>query len=252
MTSQLWWYVARSGGIVAWALLAASMIWGLAMSTKAIVGAKRPRPNWMLDLHRFLGGAALVFVVIHVAAIMLDSYVDFGFVQVLVPFASSWKPQAVAWGIVAAYLLIAVEVTSLLRKKISKRAWRITHMLSFPTFVLTTVHMLAAGTDGSTLALRTLTAAATVVISTMTAWRIIQLDRTQPSGAAPATAADVRRQQLVAARAGLRSPAAPPAPPTVAAPIPPAAPAVTPELIDLRTGARAGAAAGRPGDRQRL
>ena len=227
--SQLWWYTARSGGIVAWALLAASMIWGLAMSTKASVAGKRPRPNWMLDLHRFLGGAALVFVVIHVAAIMLDSYVDFGFVDVLVPFASSWNPAAVAWGIVAGYLLVAVEVTSLLRKKISKRAWRITHMLSFPVFVLTTVHMLTAGTDSSTVALRGLTAAATVVIGTMTAWRIMQLD--QPSGtpSAPArSAGEVRRQKLAAARAGLATPA----PAIVREPV--TVGAATPDAIDLR------------------
>ena len=36
MNEQLWWYVARSGGIVAWALLAASVLWGLALSTKVL------------------------------------------------------------------------------------------------------------------------------------------------------------------------------------------------------------------------
>ena len=28
MTDQLWWYTARSGGFVAWGLLAASVLWG--------------------------------------------------------------------------------------------------------------------------------------------------------------------------------------------------------------------------------
>ena len=31
---QLWWYTARSAGIVAWALLTASVLLGLALSTK--------------------------------------------------------------------------------------------------------------------------------------------------------------------------------------------------------------------------
>lgn len=232
--SQLSWYTARAGGIVAWALLAASMIWGLALSTKASVGGKRPRPNWMLDLHRFLGGAALAFVVVHVAAIVLDSYVDFGIVEVLVPFASSWNPVAVAWGIVAVYLLVAVELTSLLRRKISRRAWRITHMLSFPTFVLTTVHMLTAGTDRSTVGLRLLTAAATVVIGTLTAWRVLQLDRapgaTDPGIGSPSADAERRRQQLAAARAGL----APPTPSSTREPAIPPTGGGTPEPIDLR------------------
>ncbi len=152
MNTQLWWYIARSGGIVAWALLAGSVLWGLALSTKVLRG--RPRPNWILDLHRFLGGLALVFTGIHVAGLVLDSYVHFGPAEVLVPFASAWHPVAVAWGVIALYLLMAVELTSLARKKISKRAWRLTHYLSFPLFLLTTVHALSAGTDRSTLLLR--------------------------------------------------------------------------------------------------
>lgn len=152
MNNQLWWYFARSGGIVAWALLAASVLWGLALSTKVLRG--RPRPNWILDLHRFLGGLALLFTGIHVVSLIMDSYVHFGLVEVLVPFTGTWHPMAVAWGVISLYLLVAVELTSLARKRISKRVWRMTHFLSFPLFVLTTVHALSAGTDRSTLLLR--------------------------------------------------------------------------------------------------
>ena len=145
MNGQLWWYVARAGGIVAWVLLAASVLWGLALSTKAL--GNRPRPNWQLDLHRFLGGLGLVFTGIHVAALVLDSYVDFGLTQILVPFTSSYRPTAVAWGVVSFQLLVAVEVTSLLRRNIPKRAWRLVHFASFPLYVAATVHGLTAGTD---------------------------------------------------------------------------------------------------------
>src|SRR5204862_328066 len=81
----------------------AGVLWGLVLSTKLL--GKRPRANWVLDLHRFLGGAAVVFTGIHVASIVLDSYVHFGLVDVLVPLASSSHPVAVAWGIVALYLV---------------------------------------------------------------------------------------------------------------------------------------------------
>ncbi|HEY0396749.1 MAG TPA: ferredoxin-NADPH reductase, partial [Acidimicrobiia bacterium] len=59
MSGQFPWYVARSAGLVAWALLAASVLWGLALSTKIL--SPKVRPNWILDLHRWLGGLALVF-----------------------------------------------------------------------------------------------------------------------------------------------------------------------------------------------
>ena len=175
MNKQLWWYVARSGGIVAWALLAGSVLWGLALSTKVLRG--RPRPNWILDLHRFLGGLALLFTGIHVVGLVLDSYVHFGLVEVLVPFASAWHPVAVAWGVIALYLLVAVELTSLARKKISKRVWRMTHYLSFPLFLLTTVHALSAGTDRSTLLLRWSVIVVSAVITGLTFVRLNKADR---------------------------------------------------------------------------
>jgi len=140
MTGTFPWYVARAAGIVSWALLAAATLWGLALSTHAL--GKRPRPNWLLDLHRWLGGTALAFTAVHVLALLADQYVHFGLVEVLVPFASRWHPAAVAWGVVAGYLLVAVELTSLARNRISKRTWRRVHTASFVLFVFATVHCL--------------------------------------------------------------------------------------------------------------
>ncbi|MGZ4675107.1 MAG: ferric reductase-like transmembrane domain-containing protein [Acidimicrobiia bacterium] len=145
--NHLFWYTARAGGIVAWALLAASVIWGLWLS-----GRVRPfgvRPAWILDLHRFLGGLATIFVGVHVGSILLDSYTSFGLSDVLVPFASSWHPLAVAWGVVAMYVLLAVELTSLARSRLPHRVWRRIHMAALPIFILSTVHYVAAGTDAS-------------------------------------------------------------------------------------------------------
>src|ERR1700682_5890473 len=127
--SHLWWYTARAAGLVAWALLTASVVWGLALSTHVL--GRKPRPVWLLDLHRALGGLAVIFTGIHVVGIMLDSYVHFGLSEVLVPLASAWHPVAVAWGIVAFYLLTAVEVTSLARRRLPNRFWRRVHFASF-------------------------------------------------------------------------------------------------------------------------
>lgn len=162
MNSQIWWYTARSGGIVAWAMLTASTLWGLALSTKVTKG--RARPNWLLDLHRFLGGAAVVFTALHMGALVADSYTHFGISSLLVPFASSWRPGAVAWGVVGLYLLAAVEITSLLRKRLSKRAWRAVHFASFPLFGVATIHGLVAGTDSNALMTAAYAVAAAAVV----------------------------------------------------------------------------------------
>ena len=94
-----------------------------------------------------LGGLALVFTGVHVGAIVVDTYVHFGLVDVLVPFAAKWHPVAVAAGIGALYLLAAVELTSLLRARLPRVVWRRVHYASFPLFVFATVHGLTAGTD---------------------------------------------------------------------------------------------------------
>jgi len=180
VSQELWWYTVRATGLVAWLLVTLAVVWGLLLSLRQIPASRRsglPRPAWMLDLHRFLGGLALVFTGVHVLAIMADSYVQFGLVEVLVPFTSTWHPAAVAWGIVGFYLLVAVEVTSLLRRRLSKRLWRATHFLSFPLFALTTVHALAAGTDRATLPLRLGIIAAAVAVTVLTFIRIQQIER---------------------------------------------------------------------------
>ena len=169
MTNQLWWYMARAGGLLSWGLLAAAVLWGLALRSR-ILGS-RPRPAWLLDLHRYLAGVAVVFVGVHVGAILLDGYVHFDLVQVLIPFTSTWHPGAVAWGIVALYLLLAVELTSLLRAHLSRRVWRRVHYLSFPLFVFATVHALTAGTDRGTPAFQLAVWSVCALVAVLTALR---------------------------------------------------------------------------------
>ena len=56
-----------------------------------------------------------------------------------------------AWGIVAFYLLIAVEVTSLLRRHLRASWWRRLHVAAIAVFPLGTIHALTAGADAGPL-----------------------------------------------------------------------------------------------------
>ena len=171
MTSQIWWHTARAGGLVAWALATASVVWGLLLSGRV---TPIPKPAWVLDLHRFLGALTVVFVGIHVLAIWLDSYVQFGPGQLFVPFASSWKPVAVAWGVIAMYLLVAIELTSLVQRRIPRRVWHAIHLSSFGLFALATVHALTAGSDGTTAPVHWFAVVSTTVVVLLTVLRILR------------------------------------------------------------------------------
>jgi DMSO/TMAO reductase YedYZ heme-binding membrane subunit len=147
MAGHFWWYVARSGGLVAWTLIVASCVSGLLLATRTLGG--RVTSAWMLALHRYLSALAIVFTAVHVIAIVADDFVHFGIADVLVPLAASWHPLAVAWGVVGMYLLVTIEVTSLLRRHLPMRAWRGIHLLSYALFAVATVHLLTAGTDSA-------------------------------------------------------------------------------------------------------
>jgi DMSO/TMAO reductase YedYZ heme-binding membrane subunit len=205
-STQVWWYVARASGIVAWALAALAVVWGMALSTRAL--GRRPPAPWLLDLHRFLGGLTVVFVGVHLVGLVLDPFVGFGPLELLVPLASGWKPVAVAWGVVALYLLVAVEVTSLLRSRLPARLWRSVHLTSYAVYALATVHLLTAGTDRHNPVLRAALVASVGTVVFFTVYHLV----------GPGRAASVKasaRPPTTARRAGQSADATVPA---VAAP----------------------------------
>lgn len=100
-----------------------------------------------LATHRITAALGLGFAVVHVAALMFDRFVAISWLEVFVPYASVWRPGPVGWGVGGLYLLVLVEVSSLLRRRIPNETWRRIHINSYLLFVIITVHFLTAGTD---------------------------------------------------------------------------------------------------------
>ena len=186
MTPKIWWYLARSTGLVAWAVAAASVVWGLLLSTRSARGVAKPA--WVLDLHRHLGMLALVLTGVHLGALVADTYVAFGPADLFVPFASSWKPGAVASGVVAFWLLVAVEVTSLLKSRLPHRWWTRVHLSSFAVYVLATLHLLTAGTEGTNVAVVVTAEIVTAIVLFLTVLRVLAPRRRAGARSRAATA----------------------------------------------------------------
>lgn len=122
MNPQIWWYIARASGIIAWLFITAAVLWGILLSTKLF--PEHRRPAWLLDLHRMLGALSVLFLATHVGALIADSYIQFDIVDILVPFASEWKTWQVALGVFAFWGVVIVEATSLAMKRLPKKVWR--------------------------------------------------------------------------------------------------------------------------------
>ncbi len=185
MTEQLWWYIARSSGIVSLALSGAAVIWGLLLSTKLLDG--RPSARWLVDLHKWIAGCTVVFTLIHVGALILDRHISFGLLDVLVPGMSDWNPIAVAWGVVSAWLLMTVQVTSVFMRRLPKRLWRFIHMGSYGVLFTGIVHGAMAGTDAGNPFYVVGVALMVLTTTFLTVYRILTVRRRTPRAALAST-----------------------------------------------------------------
>jgi hypothetical protein len=146
--SAITWDVARAGGFTAFLLLTLSVALGLALSLKL------QAPRWPRlinnELHNFVTVVTLVFIGVHVLAVWLDPFTQFGLGEILVPFASHYRPVWMGLGIVALYLALAIALSVYIRPRIGYAWWRRLHYLTFAVYALTLVHGVATGSDTRT------------------------------------------------------------------------------------------------------
>lgn len=166
---NLTWYLARTGGMLGFALLSSSAVLGLTLSGRA----RLPRwPRFALeDVHRFAGLLAGVFIWLHVLALLVDRYLTFGLLDLVVPGAAPYRPVWTALGVVAAELLVAVAITNRLRKRLPHGFWRRAHMVNFLVWALALVHGIAAGSDSDTGWATLLYVVSAGAVASATAWR---------------------------------------------------------------------------------
>lgn len=183
MNEQVWWYVARSSGIVALVLAGASVIWGLLLSSGFL--DRNPSKRWLLNVHSWLGGLTVTFTGVHLLGLLLDSYIQYSFTDLFVPMASDKAPgaAAMAWGIVTFYLLAAVQLTSMMRKRLPRKAWRAVHLSSFALLITGIVHGATAGTDSSNPAYIALVAAMGLATVFLTSYRVLTRRKRQTTTA---------------------------------------------------------------------
>ena len=151
MDPQIWWYVTRASALIAWVLLVISVMWGILLATRVL--KPKDNPGWLLDLHRWLSGLAVVFTGLHMFSLYMDQYAHFSISDLFIPFHSQYtKIQSlgalpIALGVLCFYLLIAVQSTSLIMKVLPRKYWKAIHYLSYVVVVVISFHAGWSGTD---------------------------------------------------------------------------------------------------------
>jgi sulfoxide reductase heme-binding subunit YedZ len=140
-----YWYLTRSTGAVALLLLTLSVALG-------VVGVSRFSssrwPRFVLDsLHRNVSLLALAFLLVHIITAVLDSFAPISLIDAFVPFAGSYRPFWLGLGAISFDLLLAVTLTSLVRRRLGYGAWRATHWLAYACWPIALLHGLGTGSD---------------------------------------------------------------------------------------------------------
>lgn len=139
------WNVLRAAGIGAYLMLFVSVAWGLVGTTS--LTANRPTKQSSISIHQFASPVGLLLLVVHIVGLIVDRYMKFHILDVLIPLRGSYKPVGVALGILAMYAMIFVVGLSWIRKSLSAKLWRASHILAVPAFTLAMLHGVFAGTD---------------------------------------------------------------------------------------------------------
>src|SRR2546426_3535411 len=126
------WYAARAAGMVAYLLATASVILGLATSSR--LGGRIVGKGSIADIHRVLSLLTLFAICGHLLFLALDQYAAFTSSDLLVPFIGWYRPVWSGLGIIAAYPAVGVYFSFYLRPLIGYKTWRAFHYAAFGVF----------------------------------------------------------------------------------------------------------------------
>jgi hypothetical protein len=139
------WFATRGSGVVTLVLLTAVVCLGILAS----VGWRTERlPRFVVaGLHRNVTLLAVAFLGVHVATAIADGFAPIRVRDAIVPFLSPYRPLWLGLGTLACDLLVAVVLTSLLRRRLGYRTWRGVHWLAYASWPLALAHSFGTGSD---------------------------------------------------------------------------------------------------------
>lgn len=143
------WHAARAAGVVTYLMLWFSTVSGLASSSR--IGRMMIPAAEVFDIHSFTAYLTMIALGVHIVSLLGDGWLSIPVSWVLVPGASDYRTFAVAAGVAAAYVAIAITVSFSLRQRLGVRNWRRLHYVAFPAYGLALLHGVYAGTDSSTV-----------------------------------------------------------------------------------------------------
>jgi len=156
------WYLTRASGAVTLVLLTGAIVLGISNVTRI----KAPGwPRFVVEgLHRNVSLLAVAVLLVHIVTTVLDPFGSISVVNAVIPFTGTYRPLWLGLGAFASDLLLAIAITSLVRRRLGHKAWRATHWFAYLCWPLAVVHGLGTGSDVRQLWLLALTVACAAAV----------------------------------------------------------------------------------------
>ncbi len=178
-TGTALWYLTRATGLVSLVLLSGTVILGIISS---VGWTAQQWPRFVSQtMHRNVSLFCLALIGLHVVTTVADGYVPIGYRDAFIPFLTQYRPLWVGLGALAFDILLAVGITSGLRRRIGVRAWRGVHYMAYMCWPIAVLHGLGSGTDARLSIMILLEVICIVSVVGSVLWRIVEARR-MPSG----------------------------------------------------------------------
>ncbi len=143
-----YWYLTRASGAISLLLLTLALVLGVIDVGRYSSSAW---PRFVLDaLHRNASLLALAFLGVHILTAVLDSFAPISLVNAIVPFTGSYRPFWLGLGALSFDMILAVILTSLMRRSFGHSTWRAVHWLVYASWPIALLHGFGTGSDVKT------------------------------------------------------------------------------------------------------
>jgi len=170
-TDQFFWVLARVAGLGSYAALSIALVTGIALRTAVFDWLGNNR--LIRSLHEYTIVLWIPLAAIHVASLLLDGTARVGWLDVFVPFHSSYGTIAIGLGSLSLDLLLIVSITAYLKRRLRKDVWLWVHRVSYAAFAIAFLHAVLSGTDFSDPLVSAITWGTTAALLTLGVARLL-------------------------------------------------------------------------------
>jgi sulfoxide reductase heme-binding subunit YedZ len=120
-------------------------------------------------------------IAVHIVTTIADGYVPITLLDAVIPFRSPYRPMWIGFGALAFDMLLAVAISSGVRRRIGAGAWRAVHSLAYLCWPIALVHGLGSGSDARLPVVIAINLACVVSVVGAVAWRLVSVRSSSPA-----------------------------------------------------------------------